>query len=128
MREKEAGKRYQIELFAGLTIYVVLLVTAIKFGQNIPNGSVRTALMVSPMLGFGLVMWAIVRSFGRMDEYIHQRSLQAIAIAAGVTAGWTFTYGFLEIAGYPKLSMFTVWPVMGFTWAGTNLIRKFSNR
>ena len=39
-----------------------------------------------------------------------------MAIAAAVTAGWTFTYGFLENAGYPRLSMFIVWPVMGAVW------------
>ncbi len=36
-----------------------------------------------------------------------------VAIAAVITAGWTFTYGFLEGVGYPRLSMFSVWEVMG---------------
>lgn len=115
MREKEAGRRYHIELFSGLGIYTLLLVAALRYGPGM-DGVARTALMVSPMLGFALALWAIVRHFGRMDEYVHLRSLQAIAIAAAVTAGWTFTYGFLENAGYPRLSMFTVWPVMGASW------------
>lgn len=128
MLEKDARRRYRLELFAGIGIYTVLLVVALVFGQTMPYGALRTALMLSPMLGFGLAMWAIVRDFGRMDEYILLRSLQSLGIAAGITAGLTFTYGFLENAGYPKLSMFTVWPVLGAAWFGINLARKFLDR
>ena len=28
----------------------------------------------------------------------------------------TFSYGFLEGLGYPKLSMFTVWPILAVLW------------
>ena len=44
------------------------------------------------------------------------RSLESIAIGAAVTAALSLTYGFLESAGFPKLSMFWVWPVMGLVW------------
>lgn len=127
MRQKEAARRYHIELFAGLGLYTLLLVAAIKYGPTMADPS-RTALMVSPMLGFAIALWAIIRQFGRMDEYIHLRSLQAIAIAAAATAGWTFTYGFLENAGYPRLSMFTVWPVMGAVWFAVCCVRSLLNR
>jgi hypothetical protein len=126
MREKEAGRRYMIELFSGLGIYMVLLFAAITYAPGMPRAS-GTALMVSPMIGFCLALWAIVRQFARMDEYQHLRSLQAIAIAAAVTAGWTFTYGFLENAGYPRLSMFTIWPVMGAVWGGVVCGRRLLN-
>jgi hypothetical protein len=53
-----------------------------------------------------------VRHFGRIDEYRRMRLLENISIAAGITAGVTFTYGFLETAGLPHLSMFTVWVVL----------------
>ena len=36
---------------------------------------------------------------------------------AAVTAALSFSYGFLESAGFPKLSMFWVWSVMGVVWA-----------
>jgi len=32
------------------------------------------------------------------------------------TAILTFSYGFLEGLGYPKLSMFTVWPTLAVLW------------
>ena len=38
------------------------------------------------------------------------------ALQAFGTALLTFTYGFLETTGFPKLSMFFVWPLMGAFW------------
>ena len=34
-----------------------------------------------------------------------------------------FTYGVLENAGYPRLSMFWVWGIMGFTWGAHACLR-----
>jgi hypothetical protein len=128
MREKEAGRLYLVELFGSLAIYGVILTAAIHYAPAVTDKAARAALMVSPMLGFCLAVWAVVRQFGRMDEYQHLRSLEAISIAAAVTAGWTFTYGFLELAGFPKLSMFTIWPVMGAVWGGVVCIRRLLGR
>ena len=36
--------------------------------------------------------------------------------------------GFLENAGYPRLSMFTVWPVMGAVWAVLAIAENARNR
>ena len=56
------------------------------------------------------------------------RSLEGLAIAAAVTAGLTFTYGFLESAGFPKVSMFWVWGVMGTVWAAHTALRCLFSR
>ena len=47
-----------------------------------------------------------------MDEYQRMQMLETISIAAAITAGVSFTYGFLESAGFPRLSMFAVWGVL----------------
>ncbi|TBU72195.1 hypothetical protein DNK10_21850 [Pseudomonas daroniae] len=41
----------------------------------------------------------------------------ALAITFVGTALLTFSYGFLEVAGFPRLSMFFVWPVLASLWA-----------
>jgi hypothetical protein len=61
------------------------------------------------------MIWVVARYFQRVDEYLRLRILENWAITAAITMGWTFTYGFLENAGLPRLSMFTVFPAMGFT-------------
>lgn len=128
MLEKQARNRYLVELFAGLGIYMILLMAALKYAPGMPAGALRTAVMVSPMFGFALGVWAIVRQMARMDEYLRQQTLEAIGIAAAVTAGWTFTYGFLENAGFPRMSMFMVWPVMGGVWGVVVCVRRLLDR
>ena len=81
----------------------------------------RTLLLISPAIPVMLAVWAIARHFRRMDEFVRLRSLEGLAIAAAVTAGLSLTYGFLESAGFPKLSMFWVWGVMGLVWGAHSL-------
>jgi hypothetical protein len=83
----------------------------------------RTVVLASPMAGFGLMLVAIARHLRRIDEYLRQRLLETFALAAAITAGVTFTYGFLETAGFPRLSMFIVWPVMGAAWVVVDFVR-----
>lgn len=116
MTEQQAARRYSLELGAALVLYIGVLVLALRQGRAMSPGPAQLAVMLSPMLPFGLALWAVVRRIRASDEFIRKTSLEHIAIAAAVTAGWTFTYGFMEQAGFPRLSMFTVWPVMGAAW------------
>ncbi|WP_426210668.1 hypothetical protein [Massilia sp. TWP1-3-3] len=128
MHEKTVSRAYLMEMAAGFAVYGIILVGTIKFGRPMAEGPLRTVVLMLPMLGFLGVVWAIGRHLMRVDEYIRKFTLENIAIAAAVTAAATFTYGFLETAGYEKLSMFTVWCVMGGTWWGSTVVRAFMNR
>ena len=123
MKEKEAQRLYHRELWLGLGAYIALLVVAGRLAPVVPEGWPRSLVAASPMLGFGVALWAIVRQFRRMDEYVRRVQAEHLAVAAAVTAGWTFTYGFLENAGFPRLSMFWVWPVMGAVWFSLSCMR-----
>ena len=128
MHEKKINSMYFRELGGSLLIYAAMLTAAIHFGRPMEEGLVRTLVLASPMIGFCLAVWAIARHFRRVDEFIRQTTLETLAIAAAVTAGLSFTYGFLETAGYPRLSMFTVWPVMGAVWGVVTCIRNWIGR
>lgn len=123
MRANEAAKRSAMELTASIAIYAAILIPAMMVGPAMEAGTLRTVVMLSPMLGFMLALWAVVRQLRRIDEFLRLRTLENIAMAAAVTAGATFTYGFLENVGYPRLSMFVVWPLMGAVWALVALLR-----
>lgn len=128
MHEKRAAKIYMRELIASIALYTVILMAAIHFGRPMEPGVLRTAVLLTPMIGFAAALWAIVRQIRRADEYIRMRLLENVALGAAITAGLTFTYGFLETAGYPKLSMFTVWCVLCLSVAAVQLIRKVLDR
>ncbi len=128
MHEKRVGKAYMKEMMGSLLIYMVLLFAAIRFGRPLEPGAVRTLILLSPMIGFGLALWAIARHFARVDEYVRRLLLESLALGAGITAGLSFTYGFLETAGFPRLSMFTVWMVLCGSTGIICLIRKWLDR
>ncbi len=123
MLEREAKRRYLTEMAIVMATYIVTLTIAIRLGRDMDEGLAKTLLTVLPAIPVLLTVWVIARQFRRADEFVRLRSLESIAIAAGVTAGLTFTYGFLENAGYPRLSMFWVWGIMGFTWGAHACLR-----
>jgi len=128
MYEKRVAKAYNRELFVSLVLYAVLLVCAIKWGRPMEDGVLRTLVLLSPMIGFAGALWVIVRHFARIDEYQRMRALENLGLAAAITAGLTFTYGFLETAGFPKLSMFTVWVVLCLSTVAVQLVRKLLDK
>lgn len=128
MHERRVARAYRAELFTAIAVYVVLLLASIRYGRPLPDGALRTAVLLAPMIGFGLMIRAIARHVGRIDEYQRLRILESLALAFGITGAVTFSYGFLETAGYPKLSMFTVWMVMGASWGAVCIVRALQAR
>jgi hypothetical protein len=120
--------RYIAEMSAAFILYAVVLTISLEVGPPMHAGILKTLVLVSPTLAFLLVVWAVVRQFRRMDEYGRLMSLESIAMAFGVTAGWVVTYGFMENAGYPRLSMFSVWMVMMSAWAVITIVRGMCGR
>ena len=116
MHEKRVGRAYRIELWTAIAVYVALVVASIRFGRPMADGLLRTVVLLSPMIGFAMMIRAIARHVARIDEYQRLRLLESLALAFAITGAVTFSYGFLETAGYPKLSMFSVWMVMGVSW------------
>ena len=123
MHEQKVQRTYNTEMYGALAIYALMLVGSIKFGRAMEAGVLRTIVLSSPMIGFMLGVWAVARQFRRVDEFQRQIKLENLALAAAITAGASFTYGFLETAGYEKLSMFWVWIVMGGAWAVITFLR-----
>lgn len=128
MREQRLARQYLLELGGTVGVYTVLLVASLYLAKPMQPGPARLALLLTPMLGFGLMLWVVVRQYRRMDEYIRRLLLENSAIAAGITAALTFTYGFLEGAGYPRQSMFFVWAVLGGSWGLVAIVRAWLDR
>jgi hypothetical protein len=123
MHEKQVARAYKTELWTAVAVYAVLLFGSIYAARSMSAGVPRTIVMVMPMIGFGLMIRAIARHVARIDEYQRQRLLESLALAFAITGAVTFTYGFLETAGFPRLSMFSVWIVMGASWGAVSSLR-----
>ena len=123
MKEREANQKYRLELLLALVAYMAVLIGSNMLAKPMEPGTARTLLLISPAIPMAFAVWAIARHFRRMDEFVRLRSLEGLGVAAAVTAGLSITYGFLESAGFPRLSMFWVWGVMGMVWGVVTKLR-----
>lgn len=68
------------------------------------------------MLPLTLMLLTCLRWLSALDEFYRRIFLEAIAFSAVVTAFCTFGYGFLQSVGWPAVSLWSVWAVMGPLW------------
>ena len=112
------SRQYLKELTATLVVYGMLLVGSIELLTHVAVARPwRDVIALSPMLPAAATAWVILRELRRMDELQRRIQLEALGFSFAGTAILTFSYGFLEGLGYPKLSMFTVWPILAVLWA-----------
>lgn len=112
--------RYFKEFFAALLAYMVALILSVTLLAHVESQILRPILALLPMVPGFAMCWIVLRQLRRVDELQRRIQLEAMGFAFAGTALVTFSYGFLEIAGYERLSMFLIWPLMAILWiAGT---------
>ena len=110
-------RRMLIQFIAGFVAYVALLVLSQRILAATEAGTaLQVVLALLPMLAALVIGWSVVGVIRRLDEMQRKIQIEALALAFAGTALITFSYGFLEGVGLPKLSMFTVWPLMAALW------------
>lgn len=97
-----------------MAVYVAALATATWALTSVHAGPLRTAVILAPILPGLALIGLTVRAYGRCDEFIRLRILQAAALAAIVVAVFSMVYFFFELLGLPYLS--TAWIANG-VWA-----------
>ena len=106
------------ELTATLVLYGAMLVCSIELLTHVDVARPwRDLIALSPMIPAAAAAWVVLRELRRMDELQRRIQLEALGFSFAGTAILTFSYGFLEGLGYPKLSMFAVWPILAGLWA-----------
>src|SRR5579885_2807355 len=109
-------RRYLQEFGAALLAYMGVLVLSVNLLNAYPGAPWRVPVALAPMLPGLLMVLAVVRQLGRLDELQRRVQLEAMAFAFGGAAVVTFSYGFLENVGFPDLSWHFVWPIMAVLW------------
>jgi len=110
-------KRFFIEFGVSMVAYMVsLVVSLMMISGGVVSGIWATVVSLAPILPALGVAIAVMRQLRASDELQQRVQLEALSLAFAGTALITFSYGFLENVGYPKLSMFFVWPLMAVLW------------
>jgi hypothetical protein len=111
------SKQYTKELLAALLVYGLMLAGSITLLTHVDVVRPwRDLIALSPMIPAAAMAWVILRELRRMDELQLRIQLEALGFSFAGTAILTLSYGFLEGLGYPRLSMFTVWPILATLW------------
>jgi hypothetical protein len=71
----------------------------------IPPGSVRNAVLLSPILTAALCLFVAYWLYQASDEYIRVRLLLCVVVTAIIVASCSLGYFFLELVGFPRVSM-----------------------
>lgn len=108
--------RYFREFSAALVAYMACLFLSIFLLSRVEAAALRSILALIPMIPAFAMCWVVLRQLRRMDELQRRIQLEAMGFAFAGTALITFSYGFLEVTGFEKVSMFLVWPVMAVLW------------
>lgn len=123
-KDKADAKKYGNELGLSILIYILVLFVSIYFAKKMEDDWIRTLTVLAPTIPALGAFWAIIRHFQRMDEYLRVWVLEVVAIAGGITAFFSFSYGFLEGIGYPKLSGFVLYGIFMMSWLLISTVRK----
>lgn len=116
-------RRFFIEFTACMSAYVAVLIGSLYvINLSEIEGGWKTLIALAPMLPGACVAVTVLRQVISSDELQRQFQLEALSLAFCGTAFAIFSYGFLENVGYPKLSMFYVWPLMAALWIIGGLI------
>lgn len=113
---KKSEKRYTFQFIAAMLAYVVVLIVCITLLKQFPDSRIRISLSVAPLIPVIFGLYAFLRKLSLLDELQTRIQYEAIAFASVATALLTFTYGFLELAGLPRLSMTFVLPLLCLLW------------
>jgi hypothetical protein len=84
----------------------------------IPPGSIRTAVILLPILTALLCVAVAYWLYEVCDEYIRSKLLRCVAVTAIIVAFASLAYFFLELLGFPRVSM--LW-INLFGWSAFNL-------
>ncbi|UTW55491.1 hypothetical protein [Kordiimonas sp. SCSIO 12610] len=113
---KPAAKQYFKDLLIGIGLYIVILIStniAIKVWEL--SIEVKTLMAFSCAAPALLVIRAVLKFSTTWDELQRKKALEATLISFLLVGMGTFTYGFMEMIGFPHLPMVWVFPILYMT-------------
>ena len=109
-------RKYIVELAVTLLLYTTTVFISLSLLKLHPHGLLRIPIVLLPVIPSCCVPIVVIRLLRRVDEFHRKFHIEALAFAFTGTAILSFTYGWLQVAGFPQVSWLYVWPLMGVMW------------
>lgn len=118
-----ACRRYMRQMAVTMVAYLVILFASVwTIKHVVPGGPFHYLIALLPLVPVAFLVPIFIGYYRNVDEFERRMQMESLAIAAGVTAMLSVTYGFLELAGLPHLSAWWTWTVLMLTWGITRPI------
>ena len=124
---RSAHRKYVIEFVGSMVAYVLVLLAVVPFVSNATESPWRMVVALLPLVPIALMVWVLVRHYGRVDEMARRAIVESIALAFVISAPIVLTLGFLESAGL-EFSIWWAWVAMGGAWAVAGLLLQLRYR
>ena len=110
-------KKYRREFLGAMLIYVIVLFATRYALQSMAlKGLALGAVAVLPALPALFATFIFMRHYATMDEMYKRVHLEAFASGALFIGLATFSLGFLEDAGLPRISLIWILPALIACW------------
>jgi|SRR5579884_164092 len=111
-----AKRQYKVRFWIAMIAYVIVI-WPITDAVGRTAGSWKVVLALTPLIPIAAIFIFAVQMIRGIDELERQIHIEALAIAAGVTALVSVTYGFLEVAHLPRPSAWFTYGLVMLSWA-----------
>ncbi len=118
----QAQKRYLRDFWVAIVAYAVILAASLYGLDHGVTGVAKYVVAVVPAIPLVGIFIAAVRWLQATDEYQRQTTITAMAIGGGATALICVTYGFLENAGLPTMSVWISYLLFMSIWGIAALV------
>lgn len=117
MNQDRVIKRYYKEFSIAMGIYIITVIASVNILTRFdPPQFARIIIVLTPVVPTVFVFIAIMRAVLGSDELQQKIQFNAIMFSATLTGLITFSYGFLEGIGFPKMPTILVLPLMFVLW------------
>jgi hypothetical protein len=111
-----AKRQYKIRFWIAMIAYLAVIYP-ITDAVGHTAGPWKIVLALTPLIPIAAIFVFAVQMIRGIDELERQIHIEALAVAAGVTALLSVTYGFLEVAHLPRPSAWFTYAIVMLSWA-----------
>lgn len=110
-----AKRQYKVRFIVSIAAYMAIIFPLVSAADR-ATGAWKILLALTPLIPLVVVFVSAIQMIRGIDELERQIHIEALAIAAGITALLSVTYGFLEVAHFPHPSAWFTYAVVMVAW------------
>lgn len=110
------NKRYFNWFIVSIILYAIVLFAILPLLDTFEESPLRYLFASAPIIPTLMALISYLRWIRGADEMMRRMYSEAFAISAIVTGFLTFSYGFLELVGFPKFGTLWFFPTMIMIW------------